>query len=94
MAFAVFGEAANQLHLPRIKDKRGSLAIDLVPQGDTATKNAIRRSQGVQSLAKGDVVRGMYAPLSVFEDHERPSTFLVKDSDDDQGSDSVPSDED
>ena len=43
---------------PRIKDKFGTLAIDLVPSDDPNTKAAIRKAQGLASIAKADIVYG------------------------------------
>ncbi|KAF8324061.1 hypothetical protein DL93DRAFT_2037128, partial [Clavulina sp. PMI_390] len=40
----------------KIKDKHNSLAIDLVPSDDKDTRAAIRQGEGVQTLARGDVV--------------------------------------
>lgn len=48
----------------RIKDKFGSLAIDLVKAGDNQTKAALRQGEGVQSLARADVVHGMYIDVT------------------------------
>lgn len=51
---------AHSLHIAhRIKDKFGSLAMDLVAAGDNKTKAALRQGEGVQSLARADVIHGM-----------------------------------